>query len=73
MNWSLWEQTSTHDWVKVFVGASGDACKTQCKRMMVSGYRASQHREYVIRDPAGKDWMWTQDTGSTFRIKWNWA
>ena len=72
MNWTLWEQTSTHDWVNVYTGKSGDACKTQCKRLISVGYRASQRREYVIRDPGGKDWVRTQDTGSG-RVKWIWA
>jgi len=73
MNWTLWEQTSTHDWEMAYEGKSGDSCKSRCKNLMSSGYQACKRREYVIRDPAGKDWMKTQDTGSTFRIKWVWA
>ena len=73
MNWTLWEKTSTHDWEVVHEGPSGDSCKNRCKKLMGSGYQACKHREFMIRDPAGKDWMWTQDNGSIWRIKWNWA
>ena len=69
---TLWEKTGTHDWVQVHVGNSEDDCKNQCKRLMSTGYQACKRREYEIRGD-GVAYLRTNDSGSVFRMQWNWA
>ena len=61
--WMLYEKCGD-EYIDVGCGPSGDRCKAIAKKIT-----KSRRAELLIRDPGGRDWMKSVDTGS-WRMKW---
>jgi hypothetical protein len=74
--WELYEKMAGN-WFKVCKAPTGDRCKTVAKQIAVSVMRPGRtsvpsYREFLVRDPYGRDWMKTVNTES-WRINWEWC
>jgi hypothetical protein len=66
--WELYTKWDDHYWHS-FRGPSGDSCKARARSLNRNESNSNLGKEFLIRDPSGKDWMKSVNTGS-WRIKW---
>lgn len=70
--WMLYEKCKDGDnivYIDVGCKPSGDACKALAKKISRREFNGRTEAEFLIRDPAGNDWMKSVNTGS-WRMKW---
>lgn len=66
--WMLYEKCANGEYIDIGCGPTGDNCKTKAKRVL----KNRPQSEFLIRDPSGREWMKSVNTGS-WRMKWVWA
>ena len=67
--WTLHKILDDGKLQEIYQGPTGDRCKAAAKDFNRSEFSSNLRGKFLIRDPKGRNWMKSVDTGS-WRMKW---